>query len=177
MTDFNFTPTERPKLEHAGVKIPYFENARADFAPYYDVRDRTIEQAKSAVTAEVGKLGGAVIAFHEGYFGTGSEKRYGYIVDFQYGGAKGQFKAAGLPFKSGETENKIVKVRLQALLNIRDWLKSAVTAQVFSPGSDILIQYLLVDGKRTLVEVMKETGKLPALSSIVGDIVDGEVVE
>lgn len=65
MTNFHFTPTEE---QSAAIPVPYLEEARADFAPYYRAV-QTIKQAQQAVITELGKLGGAAIVFQEGYFG------------------------------------------------------------------------------------------------------------
>ena len=171
MSDFHFTPTEEQK---ARIQPPYYEDARADFAPYYDPVDWTILKAKEAVLHELAKLGAGEIQFHEGFFGTGSAKRYGYLITFRYGGMRGQLTAAGLPMRSSATDKKITAIRIQALRNVRDWIKASVTAQVFAPHSDILLQYLLVDGKRTVGDMMRETGRVPLLEE---GALDGEIVE
>ncbi|MBZ0286253.1 MAG: hypothetical protein K8I30_01460 [Anaerolineae bacterium] len=155
---FNFTPTDAQQ----GIHVPYFEDARADFAPYYDVQT-TLAEAKNLVFIEFAKLGGSSVWFQEGYFGL-NPKRYGYVINFQLGGAPARMQVAGLPMKGGETEKKIARVRIQALLNVRDWLKAAVTAQVFAPGSNILYQFLLVDGHRTLGEALVQERRLPDLN-------------
>jgi hypothetical protein len=127
------------------LKIPYLEDARADFAPYYDVRNKTISQAQAEVTEQLGRLGAGVLHFQEGEFQIGNKTRYGFNIRFMYGGSQGIIRVAGLPIRLSKTDKKIHRVKIQALMNVRDWLKSAVTSQVFSPGSDVLIPYMLVD--------------------------------
>lgn len=167
--DFTFTPTE---AEQSAVNIPYFEVARADFAPYYSVRNKSIAEAKAEIATELTKLNAGILTFREGYFGV-KPKRYGYIIHVQYAGSKGRIVVAGLPMNGKETEAKVTAVRLQALLNVRDWLKAAVTAQVFAPESDMLMQYLLVDGQQTVAQAIRVTGKFPLLMQ---PAVDGEIV-
>jgi len=171
MNDFTFTPTqaERPELD-----IPYFEDARADYAPYY-ASSKNVMTAKSELAQALALLGGIIIAFQEGKFGTGRKARHGYQIYYEYNGAKGRFAVAGLPMRAAETERKVEQVRTQALLNAADWWRSTITQQVFSPGTDPLMMNLLVDGERTVVEYMRETGSFPRLSA--GDVVDGEFEE
>lgn len=64
--DFTFTSTE----ETTAGRVPFYEDARADFAPYY-ASGKSVKVAKQEVAAELGKLGGVVIAFREGFFGEG----------------------------------------------------------------------------------------------------------
>ena len=168
--DFSFTPTE---ADQSAAHIPYFEDARADFAPYYSVRNKTIAEAKAEIATELTKLNAGILTFQEGYFGS-KPKRYGYIVHVQYSGSRGRIVVAGLPMNGKETEAKITAVRLQALMNVRDWLKAAVTAQVFAPESDMLMQFLLVDGQQTVAQAIRVTGKFPLLAQ---PVIEGEIVE
>jgi hypothetical protein len=166
---FTFTATDAD----ARFQVPYLEDARADFAPYYDVRDREPRDAQNMVITELVKLGASAIIFREGFFGT-NPKRYGYLLTFQRGLYPAQMEVAGLPMKS-ETPNKIARVRIQALYVLRDWLKAAVTSQIFQPGSDPLVQFLLIDGKRTLSQVLIEDGHLPNINPLLdsGNVVEG----
>jgi hypothetical protein len=171
MNDFVFTPN----AEETAVHTPFYEDATADFAPYYS-SSKTVKQAKSEVTEELVKLGAGVLAFQEGHFGQSPKKRHGYQIQFNYRGAIGIIRVAGLPIRN-TTSRKIERVQVQALLNVRDWLKASVTQPVFSPGSHPLIMNLLVDGRRTLAEYIQEQG-LAALPSSVGEsVIDGEFSE
>ena len=162
MMDFTFTP-----MDGIEITVPFFEDALADFAPYYSVcrkgRHTNTAMAESEVMAEMVKLGAGAVLFYPGYFGD-TPKRYGFEIKFQMGGAQGLIRVAGLPLKN-ETTKKVLAVRVQALLNVRDWLKAAVTSRVFSPGSMVLMQFLLVDGHRTLAEYVVEQRQLPQLDS------------
>lgn len=168
--DFTFTSTEPT----AATSVPYYEDARADFAPYY-ASGKSIKVAKAEVTAELGKLGGVVVAFREGFFGEGRGRRYGYEIDFLLHERRGLLRVAGLPMRR-ETEAKREQVRVQALLNVRDWLKAAVTQPVFQPLSGHpLLMHLLVSNNCTVADYIIERGRLPALAA--GDVVDGEFSE
>lgn len=164
--NLNFTPTAGNKT----IRVPPFEEARADFAPYYDNRDKNDDRAKSEVMIELTKLGGGGAVFLDGFFGPEKqnkqlEKRFGYVIEFWLGSAKGEIRVAGLPMKHDETERKILQIRVQALRNVRDWLKTAVTSQVFAPQSNVLIQHLLVgDTGMTVGEYIATEGKLPSIS-------------
>lgn len=168
--DFTFTSTE----ETAATRVPFYEDARADFAPYY-ASGKSVKIAKQEVTAEFSKLGGVVLAFREGFFGEGRAKRYGYEIDFLLFERRGVLRVAGLPMRR-ETPAKIEQVRVQGLLNVRDRLKAAVTQPVFEPGAGHpLLMNLLVDGRRTVSDWIAERGRLPELAD--GDVADGEFSE
>ena len=173
--DFTFTSTE----ETAATRVPFYEDARADFAPYY-ASGKSVKVGKQEVAAELAKLDGVVIAFREGFFGEGRGRRYGYEIDFLLHDPAGRdhrgvLRVAGLPMRR-ETEAKREQVRVQALLNVRDWLKVNVTKPVFQPGAGHpLLMNLLVDGRRTVGEYLAAGGRLPALAA--GDVVDGEFSE
>ena len=161
MDNFHFTPAKSARAE---IPLPHIEEARADFAPYY-ATGISLVNAQAAVTAELGKLGATAPFFDEGVFEDGTLRRLGYVITFQYGGARGRLLAVGLPMKFKETEAKRKQVLVQALLNIRDQLKAEVTSRVFNLRSDPLLQYLLVNDTQTVAETMHEKGVLPALES------------
>lgn len=171
MNPYTFTPTDDPDE----VKVIFYEDARADYAPYYS-SSKSVDDAKKEVLAELSKLGAGVLAFQEGVYGD-KPKRYGYQITFNLKGLTGVIRVAGLPMKK-PSDSKKDAVRAQALLNVRDWLKASVTQPVFSPGSHPLLMNLLVDGRRTMAEAIMEDGHLPAL--LTGGQPpkpDGEIVE
>lgn len=164
--DFKFTPTA---VTTGLVNVPFFEEAKADYAPYYTSYQHGVRvaQAQNQVLSELAKLGAGSILFEDGFFGTGKDKRYGYRLRFMYGGAHGMIRVAGLPIKNEHTEKKIEAIKVQALLNVRDWLKSTVTSMVFAPNSDILISHLLVspDSDITIADHIRSQGNIPQLTS------------
>lgn len=146
---FEFTPDDKTQ---AALDVPYFEDARADYAPYYSSK-KTLNEAEGEVRQEMGKLGAWVKSFTPGTFESAGVRRYGYMINFIYSGAEGRIMVAGLPMRNASPP-KIEKVKIQALLNVAAWLKSAVTMQVFSPQSLPLIPYLLNDSGQTLQEAL-----------------------
>lgn len=178
MMEFSFTPTEG----RGEIHVPFLEDARADFAPYYDVRGKSIDKAQTEVITELAKLGAGGVMFQAGYFGTGKDRRYGYNITFSYGGGQGIIRVAGLPIKLQHTDRKIEKARLQALMNVRDWLKGAVTTRVFSPGSDVLIPFMIVahtSGKAyTVADYIRSMGELPQLNPGPSvEVFEGEIID
>lgn len=159
---FRFTATEAAT---ATIPVPYVEDAKADFAPYYSSagHGKRIVDAKEEVVIELAKLGAGGVMFTEGFFGD-NPRRYGYLVQFSYLGGTGRMEVAGLPIKLDANDKKVLQVRVQALLNVRDWLKSSITAQVFSPGSYPLMQYLLVNEHQTLAEAALEARGMPNMN-------------
>ena len=160
--DFTFVPIQNGT---GTFDVPYIEDARADFAPYYDIRNKTVQAAQLEVTNELSKFGAGVLNFEPGKFLFGKKERYGFNVRFSYGGGTGIIRVAGLPIKNQATEKKIKRVQIQALMNVRDWLKAAVTNRVFSPGSDVLIPFMLVDEtpgqEKTVAEYIATMKQLP----------------
>ena len=171
----DFTFTNKPESK---VDIPYFEDVRAKETKYYS-STKTVTQALKEVKAELLELGAYNISLAEGYFGV-KPKRYGYLVTFGWNGAQGKISLAGLPLKtepysSNQLQTKINKVRVQALLILRDQLISYRQSPIFLVDTMPMMQHILVDGKRTMFEYMAEFNNLPkALSS--GDIVEAEFV-
>lgn len=169
MTD-NFIPTHDNNRD----VVPYFERARADYAPYYS-SSVSVNNAKAQITAELAKLDAAIIAFDEGYFeDENGRRRHGYRVRFMMQGKEGRFKVAGLPMLN-QTDKRLNAVRVQALLVVRDWLKGAVLTMVFSPGNNPLVPHLIGKGNQTLAELIAQqesvdSGDLPLL-------VEGVLVE
>ena len=159
----DFVPLESEAVKD---KVPYLEDARADYAPYYQPVNQTIAKAKNAIIAEMGKLGGTVLDFEEGNFGN----RRGYVIRFVLNGKPGRIKVAGLPLKKF-TPLKMDRVRIQALMNIRDWLKTAVTSMIFSPGNNPLVPHLLGKGGITLVELISEHNGIDI------PLLEGEIVK
>ena len=103
-----------------------------------------------------------------GKFNVNGQERFGYVIEFLMQNAPGRIQVAGLPIHwySLKKENG---VRVQCLLNVRDWLKAAVTMQVFSPDTSPLIPYLLVPGadgqQHTVAEYILSRGNLPMLAA------------
>jgi hypothetical protein len=168
---FIFTPEQ---TSSAQIYVPFIEDARADFAPYYTTK-KTVIEVQGEIAAELGKLGGFVNAFMPGWFGD-KPKRYGFEIRFTFKGAHGLIRVAGLPMRS-ETPTKKNQVAVQSLCIVRDWIKNMVTSQVFMPGNEPLMQFLLVDNQKTLAEYLLETGRLPMLAAPKAEeAIEGEVV-
>ncbi len=171
--NFEFTPLQ---AQSQLPKVPFFEDARADFAPFYGTT-KTPDTVQAEVIAELAKLGGYGVYFVYGAFQDGKLKRHGYEVRFTLNGAPGMFRVAGLPMRS-EDSKKREKVLAQALCIVREWVKSMVTTKVFMPGTEPLAQYLLVNPEGdTITDYIISKGKLPQLAAPKVDVVEGVVVE
>lgn len=162
---FNFTPDPNQKEDDL-FAAPFLEDARTNFAPYYS-SDKTEKAARDEVVAELVKLGASRVKFQSGRFLIGATERHGYNIRYLRHGSEGLIRVAGLPIRK-PNQDKIDQVRVQALLNVRDWIKSAVTSRVFSPGSDILLQFTLADPAKniTVGDLMRsflQTGQFPQL--------------
>jgi len=172
---FDFKPDDETR---ATVSVPYFEDARASETPYYASR-KSLHEAKTEVVAAFARLGAGVTAFVTGVFLVDGLRRHGVAIYFtHHSGAQGVRYVAGIPIRSAPTETKRERVLVQALLNVRDWLISAYTAQVFSPGSDPLISDLILESGQTVGQYVR-SGQFKALPppASEADVIEGEVVE
>ncbi len=163
---FNFVPDNQQSTK---PPIPFFEDATADYAPYYASK-KSVNEAVAELALELSKLDAFLIGVQAGHFPHGKYKRYGYVVRFSYNGKDGLLRAAGLPMRS-ETAHKVERTRVQALLNVKDWLKSLVTQKVFGMDAHPLLSHLLVSGEETLAEYIVSTGNLLPAG---GEIVEGQ---
>lgn len=154
-----------PDSKDNAIAAPFFEDARADFAPYYS-STKNLKTAMNEVAQEMVKLGAFITNFQPGKFTVNKRERLGYVIEFLLNGVTGRLTIAGLPLYS-TTAAKENRVRVQCLLNVRDWLKAAVTMQVFSPDTSPLIPYLLVDGQHTVADYILSKGQLPMLAAPV----------
>lgn len=145
--NFNFTP-DKPMA--ARITVPYIEDATAETAPYYS-STRSIEAAKTEVSDRLGALGGSIISFQGGTFDINKQKRFGFVIRFvlnvePFSNAEGVIRVAGLPIRQW-SDTKERRVKVQALLNVGDWLKTAMTSRIFSPDAHPLVPYLLMPAK------------------------------
>ena len=167
--DINFTPDEPTESE---LHVPFIEDARADTAPFYST-SKTEKQARAEIEKNLALLGAAVSRFQSGKFNVNGQERYGYLIGFLWHGASGEIRIAGLPMRK-HSEAKERQVRVQALLNVSQWLQTLITQQIFSPGSNPLVPYLLAaDGKTVLEHIMSST--LLRLEAPRHDVIDAEV--
>jgi len=156
---FSFTSTEsQPKK-----KVPFFEDVRKSDAPYHS-STKNVDTAKLEIMGAIADLGGSISSFSEGIFNhelSQQKWRYGYEIRFRLEDAPGLLRVAGFPFRHKHTPNKVLQVKVQALLNVRDWLISAKTSEMFAPGNNVLMAHLLVDGAgghRTFADHLAATG-------------------
>ncbi len=154
----------------ADVEVPYFEEAKADFAPHYTAGKHGITElaAQSKVSIEFEKLGAYVSRFMRCQYADGDKPRYGYEIRFSYSNRPGILRVSGLPIKHKATDKKILSVRVQALMNVRDWLKGSITQQVFAPHSNPLLLHLLLpdgDGQMTVADYIINLNNLPMLDA------------
>jgi hypothetical protein len=174
---FDFTPIENDKDD--SLAVPFLENARADFAPYYtaDQHSWTVAKAKVALESELGKLSATVSRYREGDFTIAGQVRRGYQIEFIWKGVRGRIMVAGLPIEKTTTDVKLNKAKIQALLNVRDWIKVAITARIFSPGEHPLISHLILKNGRTTAEQLLDSMHLPQLPAGEFEIIEGEVMD
>lgn len=150
------------------IEVPFIEDATGETAPNYSTK-RSVTDAQSELSRWVGKHSGIVVGITPVKFNnTIAGKniiRYGYVVDFMFlGGARGRMHIAGLPIRK-ETPAKKEQVLAMALLNRAEFFKTAYATRIHDPHSNPLLQYLLVDGERTVAQVIVEQKQLALLGA------------
>lgn len=146
---WDFTP-DKPAA--ARVDIPYIEDANKNTAPNYS-STKTVEQAKVDVAERLEMLGGSILSFQGGIYTVDGKQRHGFIIRFTldvepFNGAEGVYRVMGLPSRTKTPTSDILRrIKVQALLTVADWFKSAYMARLFSPDAHPLVPYLILPGK------------------------------
>ncbi|MCL4248304.1 MAG: hypothetical protein KJ065_09175 [Anaerolineae bacterium] len=169
-----------PEMQANSIKVPYFEDARADLTPGY-ATTKSAERLQTDIAQLIIRLGGSGPTFLQGSFGSGREKRYGYEVTFTFGGRPAVMQVAALPIRR-ETYQKKIQALRHALYTIVEQLKTQIAARIMSPGYEPLVQFLLVPGTgKTVGELVLISNDVPnlnpSLPARVGDVVEGVIVE
>lgn len=169
-----FTPDESTST----IKVPFWEDARADSAPGYRTR-KSAEQLQSEIAHLIGRLGGQAAVFTQGIYGAGRDKRYGYQVSFNFLGRPAMMQVAALPMRR-EAPGKKRDALIHALYTVAEQLRAQIVARVMSPGYEPLVQFMLVPGTdKTVGELVLISNGVPNLNPSLpsGDVVYGEIVE
>jgi len=150
------------------IEVPFFEDATGETAPNYRTT-RSVTDAQSELSRWLGKHGGIVTGMIPVRFNNAvaakNVLRYGFIVEFMFGGgARGRMHIAALPLRK-ESVDKKNRVLAMALLNRAEYFKAAFTTRIHDPYSNPLLQYLLVDGDKTVAQVIVEQKSLVLLGS------------
>ena len=159
------------------IHIPYFEDANADIGIQGHGTHKSVGQLQDEIRTNMGRLGAAVIGFTPGSF-PGRTQRYGWRVEFMFGGQRGRIDVAALPIQSETAKKKDQAIR-QALYNINESVKAQYMLTLLSPGAVPLLPYLLVAGTdKTVSQALQEQydlpilGEHPELHLLEGEIVD-----
>ena len=168
----NFVPDDNTANDE--IIVPFLEDARADFAPFYS-SNKTVKQASSELEKEMAKLGASVLRVQSGKFDVNGKNRLGYLIEFTLYGLRGELTVAALPMRK-PTPAKENQARVQALLNVVQWIQTMVTKRVFSPGANPLIPYLLAADGRQILETLATSGMFQ-LAAPKQDIVDAVIEE
>jgi hypothetical protein len=163
---------DKPAEGAERIVVPYFENVRSDDSPGYST-GRSMESLQKEAVALFARLGAYRVAFQQGRFDT-KPIRHGMVVTFWLDGNEGRLTVAALPFLHAETPKKVEQALKHAMFNVILMLKSQIQTQIFSPGTNPLIQYLLTSGgDRTIGEELTERlyiqDRNPALPARVGE--------
>lgn len=165
-----------PDQLNTEVEVPFFEDATGEIGIKGHTTQKSMDELKAKIATSLGRLDAQVVSIRRGQFPT-SPKRDGFRVNFIYMGNPSRLDVAALPIK-GRSEKKRKQALKQALFSINYALEAQYLLTVLSPGSAPLVPYMLVaDTGKTIVEIMRERGDLPSLSSGEDSIVEGIIVD
>jgi hypothetical protein len=123
--------------------IPFFEDQGKVDIMNYNESTKSRAVALSELLLEISNLDGYGVTYQYGTFlGLETVNRCGYVIDFYCEARMIRMRVLALPTKEPENEEQAV---VQALLNMRDWLRASSVARVFSPGVDIMKLLQFVD--------------------------------
>jgi hypothetical protein len=163
----DFIPDDKGDLQ-----LPYFEDAKNEIGVVGYSSQRSEAQLKTLIKTSMGYLGGNIVSFQSGKFG----ERYGYRIEFNYHGASGRIDIAALPIRD-ETNSRVSQAKRHALYSVWKKLESQFNSLLVMPGDVPLVPYMLNERGQTMLEWMRDQGKLPALPEPDDDVVDGEFSE
>lgn len=143
--------------------ILYLEDATSKNSQFHAV-NLSLEEGENRVRMSISKLGGAVVQFIPVIFE--QPERYGYLIEYVFkGGAFGQMPIAGLPIRTKKHTQyfpkKVEQARKQALYVAAQMFDSAYNSMRHMPLSNPLLMHLLVDGQKTIAQMIAERQELP----------------
>lgn len=146
------------------VDILYLEDANSSNSQFHTSSmsiDKQIERVKLAMA----RLNGFATDFIPVVFET--PERYGYLIEFMVkGGALGRLSIAGLPLRTKKGTQyysaKVEQARKQALAVAAHMFDAHANSTQHLPMSNPLMMYLLVDGEKTVMQMMVERHELPS---------------
>lgn len=175
--------------------VPFFDKVTSKDGWKGQSTDKSIEQLRAEISAEIGRLKGTMTGWMRGeYEMEDGNRRPGVEIKYQIvtesGNAfEGKIAIATLPYEVSEgrmDSSRINRTRAEkslrmGLFNVRDALQSNRIMQTLSPGYAALMPWLLVgDDERTISELWAEQGMgqkaLPAPDDD-GDIIEADVRE
>jgi len=163
----------KPDVDEKDLVVPYFEDASNEDGVIGYTTQKSQKKLKAEITAGFGRLGGSVVGFQSGKFAN----RYGFRIEFTFAGVPGRMDVAALPIKK-ETESKVDKAKRHALYSVQKRLEAEYSTMLVMPGDVPLMPYMLNDSGKTILEMMRESGQLPALpEKVEEEIIEGEFYE
>jgi len=156
------------------LTVPFFEDANNALGVVGYTTSLSETKLQSKIKQAMADLGGVVTGFQSGMFG----ERHAYRIDFIYQGSAGRMDIACLPLKK-ETDARRRQTRRHALFSVWKRLEGLFNSMLVSPGDVPLVPYMIDDKGLTMIEWMRDEGRLPALPKPKddGDTVDGEFRE
>ena len=160
--------------ESGDLTIPFFEDANNSLGVVGYTTSLSETKLQSKIKQAMADLGGIVTGFQFGMFG----ERHAYRIEFIYQGSAGRMDIACLPLRK-ETEARLRQTKRHALFSVWKRLEGLFNSMLVSPGDAPLVPYMLNEQGMTMLEWMRDEGRLPALPKPeeADDTVDGEFRE
>jgi hypothetical protein len=149
-----------PDDQQGDLHVPFYEDASSSLGIVGHATGRSERELKVEIERAMGHLGASVALFQAGKFGD----RYGYRVEFSWGGQKGRIDVVALPIRK-ETASRIEKAKRHALYSVMLRLEAQFNTQLTMPGDAPLMPFMIDNKGRTMIEAMREAGSLPQLAA------------
>lgn len=162
-----------PDPEDIEFKVPYFEDARNSDGVIGYATKKNVNELKALIREAFGKLGGSVISYQFGKFGT----RYACRIRFAFRGVEGRIDLYALPIRR-ETNTIRRAAKCHILYSLWMRLQAEYNTMLIMPGDVPFVPYMLNEKGQTMLEYMRDIGQVPVLpEAIEDDILDGEFTE
>lgn len=160
--------------DQGDLTVPFFEDASSALGVVGYTTSLSEAKLQAKVKQAMADLGGVVTGFQSGKFGN----RHAYRIEFIYQGSAGRIDIACLPVRK-ETPARLRQTKRQALFSVWKRLESQFNSMLVSPGDVPLVPYMLNEKGQTMLEWMRDAGKLAQLPEPKDDddAVEGEFRE
>ncbi len=147
-----------PDEQIEGLRIPFFEDASNALGVVGYSTTLSEVKLKNNIKGAMADLGGVVTSIQSGKFGN----RHAYRIEFIYQNVAGRMDVAALPIRK-ETDGRVKQAKKHVLFSVWKRLEGLFNSMLVMPGDFPLVPYMIDDKGRTMLDYLRDSGKIPAL--------------